>query len=62
MGPSATSLYPSQVPLDVDSYPLAPAELTLEQVHVYVRHGAPSPARTARLIMLTGHNLTYING
>lgn len=28
------------VPLDVDGYPVAPAELELEQVHIYVRHGA----------------------
>lgn len=25
--------------LDVDAYEEAPAELTLEQVHVYLRHG-----------------------
>lgn len=31
---------PPQVPLDVDGYPIAPACLELEQVHVYVRHGA----------------------
>ena len=31
--------YPSQVPFDVAGYPLAPANLQLEQVHVYVRHG-----------------------
>ena len=28
------------VPLDVDGYPVAPPELELEQVHVYIRHGA----------------------
>ena len=28
------------VPLDVDGYPVAPAELKLQQVHIYVRHGA----------------------
>ena len=27
------------VPLDVDGYPIAPQDLELEQVHVYVRHG-----------------------
>ncbi len=27
------------VPLDVDGYPVAPPELELEQVHIYVRHG-----------------------
>ncbi len=30
---------PGSVPLDVDGYPLAPLELELQQVHVYVRHG-----------------------
>ena len=29
------------VPLDVDGYPVAPPELELEQVHIYVRHGTP---------------------
>ena len=28
------------VPLDVNGYPVAPPELELEQVHIYVRHGA----------------------
>ena len=28
------------VQLDVDNYPVAPPELALEQVHLYVRHGA----------------------
>lgn len=31
--------YP-QVPLEVDNYPVGPDTLQLEQVHVYVRHGA----------------------
>lgn len=30
---------PPQVPLDVQQYPVAPAGLELEQVHVYMRHG-----------------------
>ena len=30
---------PGHVPLDVEKYPVAPDNLTLEQVHVYVRHG-----------------------
>jgi nitrate reductase cytochrome c-type subunit len=30
---------PPQVPLDVKGYPIAPQDLKLEQVHVYVRHG-----------------------
>ncbi len=29
-----------QSPLDVEGYPVAPADLELEQVHVFVRHGA----------------------
>jgi acid phosphatase len=31
--------YPPQVPFDVAGYPVAPQNLQLEQVHVYVRHG-----------------------
>ena len=31
--------YP-QVPLEVDGYAVAPQNLQLEQVHIYVRHGA----------------------
>ncbi|KAI0646511.1 phosphoglycerate mutase-like protein [Trametes meyenii] len=31
------------VPLDVEGYPVAPSELELEQVHIYVRHGERSP-------------------
>lgn len=27
------------VPLEVDGYPVAPPELALQQVHIYVRHG-----------------------
>lgn len=33
------------VPLDVDGYPVAPPELQLEQVHIYVRHGERTPVR-----------------
>ena len=29
-----------QVPLDPERYPVAPPGLELEQVHIYVRHGA----------------------
>jgi acid phosphatase len=29
--------------LDVDHYPVAPAELELQQVHVFVRHGERTP-------------------
>jgi hypothetical protein len=28
-----------EAPLDVDNYPVAPSNLVLEQVHVFVRHG-----------------------
>jgi len=31
---------PGHVPLDVENYPLAPPTLRLEQVHLFVRHGA----------------------
>ncbi|KAJ6590608.1 histidine phosphatase superfamily [Mycena vulgaris] len=34
---------PPQIPLDVAGYPVAPQELQLEQVHVYVRHGERTP-------------------
>ncbi|CAA7268373.1 unnamed protein product [Cyclocybe aegerita] len=34
--------YP-QAPLDVNGYPVAPENLQLEQVHVYVRHGERTP-------------------
>ncbi|KAI0634864.1 phosphoglycerate mutase-like protein [Trametes polyzona] len=31
------------VPLDVEGYPVAPPELELQQVHIYVRHGERTP-------------------
>jgi hypothetical protein len=31
--------YPTQMTLDATSYEVAPSGLTLEQVHVYIRHG-----------------------
>ncbi|KAK7046664.1 acid phosphatase [Favolaschia claudopus] len=34
---------PPQAPLDVKGYPVAPADLQLEQVHIYVRHGERTP-------------------
>lgn len=37
--PSTASKAP-QMPLEVDGYPVAPPNLQLEQVHIYVRHGA----------------------
>ncbi|KAH7882424.1 phosphoglycerate mutase-like protein [Phlebopus sp. FC_14] len=33
-------------PLDVNGYPVAPAGLELEQVHIYVRHGERTPVKT----------------
>ena len=36
---SQSGMRPGAVPLDVDGYPVAPPELELEQVHLYVRHG-----------------------
>lgn len=39
MSPSRAPGWPGAIPLDVHGYPLAPPELQLEQVHVYVRHG-----------------------
>ncbi|KIJ63162.1 hypothetical protein HYDPIDRAFT_134966 [Hydnomerulius pinastri MD-312] len=33
-------------PLDVERYPVAPAGLQLEQVHIYVRHGERTPVKT----------------
>lgn len=39
-----------QIPLDVEKYPVAPSELELEQVHVFVRHGeSSSPTPKAEL-------------
>ncbi|KAI5121801.1 hypothetical protein M0805_009793 [Coniferiporia weirii] len=38
-------LHVSQTLLDVDNYPVAPPGLSLEQVHVYVRHGERTPVR-----------------
>jgi len=29
--------------LDVDSYPPTPSGLSLEQAHIYIRHGQPLP-------------------
>ncbi|KAH6891918.1 histidine phosphatase superfamily [Coprinopsis sp. MPI-PUGE-AT-0042] len=37
------SLRPPQVPLAVETYPVAPEPLKLQQVHVYVRHGERTP-------------------
>ncbi|GBE87416.1 Probable acid phosphatase [Sparassis crispa] len=33
------------VPLDVDGYAIAPPELELQQVHIYMRHGERTPVR-----------------
>jgi len=42
-GPSAARSLNGSVPLDVQGYPVAPPELELEQVHVYIRHGERTP-------------------
>jgi len=36
---SAANPAPTPMALDVEAYPVAPEELELRQVHVYVRHG-----------------------
>ncbi|PIL27692.1 hypothetical protein GSI_10845 [Ganoderma sinense ZZ0214-1] len=42
-GVAGNSVTKGHVPLDVDGYPVAPAELELQQVHIYVRHGERTP-------------------
>ena len=42
-GDNAAAPKKGHVPLDVDGYPVAPVELELEQVHIYVRHGTFPP-------------------
>ena len=32
--------HPGHVPLDVENYPVAPSTLQLEQVYLFIRHGA----------------------
>ena len=32
--------HPGHIPLDIENYPVAPSTLQLEQVYVFVRHGA----------------------
>ena len=32
--------HPGHIPLDVENYPVAPSTLLLEQVHMFIRHGA----------------------
>jgi hypothetical protein len=32
--------HPGHIPLDVENYPFAPPTLQLEQVHLFIRHGA----------------------
>ena len=36
---SAAKVLNGSVPLDVEGYPVAPPELELQQLHVYIRHG-----------------------
>jgi hypothetical protein len=47
---SSQVMPPREVPLDVENYPVAPAELVLEQVHVFVRHGECSESQTGFMI------------
>ncbi|CAL1708943.1 unnamed protein product [Somion occarium] len=35
--------WPGAHPLEVDGYPVAPPDLQLEQVHIYIRHGERTP-------------------
>ncbi|KAI8986698.1 phosphoglycerate mutase-like protein [Trametes punicea] len=42
-GNASSTLKRGHVPLDVDGYPVAPPELELQQVHIYVRHGERTP-------------------
>ena len=39
LGTATATPKKGHVPLDVNGYPVAPPELELEQVHIYVRHG-----------------------
>jgi len=32
--------HPGHLPLDIENYPIAPSTLQLEQVHMFIRHGA----------------------
>ncbi|KAF8908484.1 histidine phosphatase superfamily [Mucidula mucida] len=40
---NTTQYRPLQPPLDVEKYPVAPPDLALQQVYVYVRHGERTP-------------------
>ncbi|KAH7926267.1 phosphoglycerate mutase-like protein [Leucogyrophana mollusca] len=44
-GGNSSKVNASEEPLDVEGYPVAPPELKLEQVHVYVRHGERTPVK-----------------
>ena len=37
---SGPSDHPGHIPLDVENYPVAPSTLQLEQMYMFVRHGA----------------------
>lgn len=41
--PSMTNEHLKQTSLHIENYPIAPSGLTLEQVHIYVRHGERAP-------------------
>jgi acid phosphatase len=40
--PTSSVTPQSHVPFDVEDYPVAPSGLTLEQVHLFIRHGTRS--------------------
>lgn len=51
---------PGHVPLDVEKYPVAPDNLALEQVHVYVRHGVCCvPSAHRRVLTNTSRRRTH---
>lgn len=43
LDPPPLATLPVSMGLDIDSYPPTPSNLSLEQVHVYIRHGEPLP-------------------
>lgn len=38
--PDSGISHPGHIPLDVENYPVAPSTLQLEQVYLFIRHGA----------------------
>ena len=53
---------PGALPLDVDGYPVAPPELELEQVHLYIRHGASSSPISWRVVVLIQMSTNFRSG